>query len=49
VVGLEFILDELLIVFTSQVLCIHSKGAKVLDGIDLLGLKKRILAEADCS
>ena len=49
VVGLEFILDELLIVFTSQVLGIHAKGAKVLDGIDLLGLKKRILAEAACS
>ena len=42
-VGLEFILDELLIVFASKVLGIHAKGAKVLDDIDLLGFEKGLL------
>ena len=42
-VGLEFILDELLIVFTSKVLGIHAKSAKVLNGIDLLGFEKGLL------
>ena len=40
---LKFLPDELLIVFTSQVLGIHAKGEKVLDGIDLLGFEKGLL------
>ena len=42
-VGFEFVLDKLLIVFTSKVLGIHAKGEKLLNGIDLLGFEKGLL------